>query len=69
MGVAISNGICLELSDADPYWMAVAGIDEAIRNAVSVGGDPARTAILDNSCWGNCEDRETMGALVALRLV
>jgi phosphoribosylformylglycinamidine synthase subunit PurSL len=48
----------------DPYWMAVASIDEAIRNIVCVGGDPAKTAILDNFCWGNCEDPQVMGSLV-----
>ncbi|MHC4441348.1 MAG: phosphoribosylformylglycinamidine synthase subunit PurS [Planctomycetota bacterium] len=63
-GIAIANGICLEMCDLDPYWMAVAGIDEAVRNAVCVGGNPAKTAILDNFCWGNCEDPQTMGALV-----
>ncbi|HSW46718.1 MAG TPA: AIR synthase-related protein, partial [Phycisphaerae bacterium] len=63
-GVAITNGIAPALADVDPYWMAVAGIDEAIRNLVCVGGNLDRTAILDNFCWGNCEDPRTMGALV-----
>ncbi len=63
-GIAIANGICPAMSDIDPYWMAVAAIDEAVRNVVCVGGDPDRTAILDNFCWGNCEDPHTMGALV-----
>jgi phosphoribosylformylglycinamidine synthase len=63
-GVALANGIQLELADVDPYWMAVAGIDEAIRNIVCVGGHPEQTAILDNFCWGNCEDPQTMGGLV-----
>jgi len=63
-GIAIANGICPALSGIDPYWMAVAAIDEAVRNAVCVGGDPSRTAILDNFCWGNCEDPQVMGALV-----
>jgi phosphoribosylformylglycinamidine synthase len=44
--------------------MASAAIDEALRNVVAVGGDPARTAILDNFSWGNCERPETLGALV-----
>jgi len=61
-GLAIACGISCDTSD--PYWMAVAGIDEAIRNIVCVGGDPRRTAILDNFCWGNCEDSQTMGAMV-----
>jgi len=63
-GLAVANGICPEMSDVDPYWMAVAGIDEAVRNSVCVGGNPVKTAILDNFCWGNCEDTQTMGALV-----
>ncbi|MBP7937321.1 MAG: phosphoribosylformylglycinamidine synthase [Phycisphaerae bacterium] len=63
-GVALANGIAPVLHGEDPYWMAVAAIDEAIRNIVCVGGDPAHTAILDNFCWGNCEDPRTMGALV-----
>ena len=63
-GLAIANGINTALADVDPYWMAVAGIDEAIRNIVCIGGNPDRTAILDNFCWGSCEDPQTMGALV-----
>src|SRR5262249_14145668 len=60
-GIVIANGICpigvgpapcLSNPHLDPYWMAVAAIDEAIRNIVCVGGDPRRTAILDNFCWG-----------------
>jgi phosphoribosylformylglycinamidine synthase II len=63
-GIAIACGIAPHLSDVDPYWMAVASIDEAIRNVVCVGGDPSRTAILDNFCWGNCDDPRPLGALV-----
>ena len=63
-GIALANGICPTKPGDDPYWNAVAAIDEAIRNVVCVGGDPRRTAILDNFCWGNCENTETMGALV-----
>jgi phosphoribosylformylglycinamidine synthase len=39
-------------------------IDEALRNVVAVGGDPARTAILDNFSWGNCDKPDRLGALV-----
>lgn len=49
---------------SDPYAMACAVVDEALRNVVAVGGDPARTAILDNFAWGNCEKPEQLGALV-----
>lgn len=62
--VAIGCGLCPELSDADPYWMALNAMDEAIRNVVCVGGDPARTAVLDNFCWGRVDDLENRGALV-----
>lgn len=48
----------------DPYWMGAAAIDEAVRNVVAVGADPARTAILDNFCWGNVNDPAVLGALV-----
>jgi len=44
--------------------MALAAIDEAIRNAVCVGGDPNRMAILDNFCWPSVDDEKTMGTLV-----
>jgi len=50
--------------DADPYWMALASIDEAVRNVVCVGADPARIAILDNFCWPGCADAPAMGSLV-----
>ncbi len=50
-GLVISNGICPQLSDLDPFLMAQCALDEAIRNAVCVGADPATISILDNFCW------------------
>jgi phosphoribosylformylglycinamidine synthase len=44
--------------------MAAAAIDEAVRNVVAVGADPARIALLDNFCWGNTDRPETLGSLV-----
>jgi phosphoribosylformylglycinamidine (FGAM) synthase-like enzyme len=44
--------------------MAIAAIDEALRNVVSVGGDPGRTAVLDNFCWPRADDPRNLGALV-----
>jgi phosphoribosylformylglycinamidine synthase len=38
-GLAIANGINPRYGDLDPYWMAAAAIDEAVRNAVAVGAD------------------------------
>ncbi len=63
-GVAVGCGIAPHLADDDPYWMAIASIDEAVRNVVCVGGDPAQTAILDNFCWGRSDDPAQLGALV-----
>ena len=63
-GVAMSCGMNPCYGDIDPYWMALAGIDEAIRNLVCVGADPERVAVLDNYCWGDCTNPETLGSLV-----
>ncbi len=63
-GIAVGCGCAAHLSDVDPYWSAVASIDEALRNVVSVGGDPERTAILDNFCWGRCDEPRQLGAIV-----
>jgi phosphoribosylformylglycinamidine synthase subunit PurSL len=50
-GVVISHGICPRYSDIDTYHMAACAIDEAVRNAVCVGGDLEMMAGLDNFCW------------------
>jgi phosphoribosylformylglycinamidine synthase len=63
-GIAIGNGMNPRYSDLSPYDMAANAIDEAIRNVVAVGGDPERTAILDNFAWGSPENPENLGALV-----
>ena len=63
-GLAISCGMNPLYGDIDPYWMALAGIDEAIRNLICVGGRVDRIALLDNFCWGDCTKPETLGPLV-----
>ena len=67
-GLAISQGLATGLGDVerggDPYVMALAGVDECVRNLVCVGADPNRIAILDNFCWPGCDDAASMGALV-----
>ena len=67
-GLVISCGMNPRYGDLDPYWMAAAAIDEAVRNCVAVGADPERIAILDNFCWGNTERPETLGSLVRAAL-
>ena len=63
-GLAIGCGLNPQYADLDPWASAAAAIDEAVRNVVAVGGDPSRTAILDNFCWGNVNDPAMLGALV-----
>ncbi len=63
-GIVLSNGINPEYGKRDAYNMAWAVVDEAVRNAVAVGADPRRIAILDNFCWGDPKRPETMGTLV-----
>ncbi|MCA9128485.1 MAG: phosphoribosylformylglycinamidine synthase subunit PurL [Planctomycetales bacterium] len=67
-GVVISCGMNPCYGDLDPYHMAASAIDEAVRNAIAVGADPTRIAILDNFCWGNTERPETLGSLVRAAL-
>jgi phosphoribosylformylglycinamidine synthase len=50
-GIVVANGICPRYSDIDTYHMAACAIDEAVRNAVAVGGSLERMAGLDNFCW------------------
>jgi len=50
--------------DFDTYHMATSAIDEAVRNAVAVGADPEKIAVLDNFCWGYTDRAETLGSLV-----
>jgi phosphoribosylformylglycinamidine synthase subunit PurSL len=63
-GFAVGCGLTPHYGDIDPYQMAMAAIDESIRNIVCVGGDPDRTAILDNFSWGNTAKPDRLGALV-----
>ncbi|MBD3184678.1 phosphoribosylformylglycinamidine synthase subunit PurL [Candidatus Poribacteria bacterium] len=63
-GVVISNGINPKYGDIDTYHMAASAIDEALRNAVAVGGRLEHTAILDNFSWGNPDKPDRMADLV-----
>jgi phosphoribosylformylglycinamidine synthase len=73
-GITLSNGLAPYLSekatadgsavDGDSYFATLAALDEAVRNAVCVGADPDRLAILDNFCWPRCDDPAQLGSLV-----
>ncbi len=67
-GLVIGCGMNPYYGDIDPYHMAASSIDEAMRNVVAVGGDPALVALLDNFCWGYTDRPETLGSLVRAAL-
>lgn len=64
IGIVLANGVNPQYGKLDPYRMAVSVVDEAIRNAVAVGANPERIALLDNFCWGDPNRPETLGSLV-----
>ena len=63
-GVALSAGINPFYGAIDPYAMAWAAVDEAMRNCVAVGADPDQVALLDNFCWGNPNLPDRLAGLV-----
>ncbi len=63
LGLALGCGINPRYGQIDPYWMALACVDEALRNVVAVGGDPCQTVILDNFCWGDPRQPDRMAGL------
>lgn len=67
-GLAVGCGLATPLGDpalgGDPYVMALAAVDECVRNLVCVGADPSRIAILDNFCWPSCADPKNLASLV-----
>lgn len=63
-GLALGCGVHPWYGRVDPYRMAWAVIDEALRNVVVLGGDPDQVSLLDNFCWGNPQLPDRLGALV-----
>ncbi|MCX5783061.1 MAG: phosphoribosylformylglycinamidine synthase subunit PurL, partial [Elusimicrobia bacterium] len=63
-GFAVSHGINPDIGKINPYEMAIACADEAVRNLLCVGADISKCAFLDNFCWGNPSDEKLMGELV-----
>ncbi|MBN1814330.1 MAG: phosphoribosylformylglycinamidine synthase subunit PurL [Anaerolineae bacterium] len=63
-GLALGCGISPYYGQIDPYAMAWAVVDEAVRNIVAVGANPDRIAVLDNFCWGSPSIPDRMGGLV-----
>jgi phosphoribosylformylglycinamidine synthase len=63
-GIAIGIGVNPWYGITDPWRMAHAAVDEAIRNVVAVGADPDAVALMDNFSWGDPRRPSTLGALV-----
>ncbi len=55
-GIAVSQSLYPSCSELDPYAMAAAGIDTAVRNLLAVGCPLERIALLDNFCWCSSND-------------
>ncbi|MEE2755878.1 MAG: phosphoribosylformylglycinamidine synthase subunit PurL [Myxococcota bacterium] len=63
-GVVLGCGVNPHFAKLDPFAMAWSAVDEAVRNVVSVGGDPAQLSLLDNFCWGNPNKPDRLAGLV-----
>jgi len=59
-GVVISQGLYPHYSENNPYSMAAASIDTAIRNIVAAGGTIEKIALLDNFCWCSSNEPERL---------
>ena len=55
-GVGLSQAIFPSYSEIDPYRMAGAAIDTAIRGLVAIGISPESIALLDNFCWCSSDE-------------
>jgi phosphoribosylformylglycinamidine synthase subunit PurSL len=62
-GVGLSQGLFPTYSEIDPYLMAGAAIDTAIRGLIAIGVPLETIAILDNFCWCSSDDPERLGQL------
>ncbi len=64
-GVGLSQGIFPSYSEIDPYRMAIACIDTAIRGLIALGIPLDAIAILDNFCWCSSDKPERLWQLKA----
>lgn len=55
-GVGLSQAIFPSYSELDPYRMAIAGIDAAIRGLIAIGIPLDAIALLDNFCWCSSDE-------------
>ncbi len=64
IGVGIGIGHKVEIMKVDTYEGAIQSVDEAVRNLISMGGNPEKIALLDNFCWGDAQDSDQLYRLV-----
>ena len=50
-GIVVSQALSPFYSEIDTYPMTAVTIDEAVRKAIAVGGDPDHLGGVDNFCW------------------
>jgi len=62
-GVGLSQGIFPSYSEIDPYLMAAAAIDTAIRGLIAIGVSLDNIALLDNFCWCSSDEPERLWQL------
>jgi len=61
--IGLSQGLFPLYSEIDPYAMAGAAIDTAIRGLITLGIPLESIALLDNFCWCSSDDPERLGQL------
>ena len=64
-GFAIGIGVNPWFGILDAERMALACVDEAMRNVVAVGENPDKAVLLDNFSWGDPRRESTLGELAA----
>lgn len=61
--IVLSSGLTPQYANLDPYKMAAASIDTAIRNSIAAGATLNHLAILDNFCWTSSNEPERLWQL------
>jgi phosphoribosylformylglycinamidine synthase len=61
--VVLSSGVAPYYANIDPYAMAAAAIDTAVRNSIAVGASLDHLALLDNFCWASSNEPERLWQL------
>ncbi len=60
----LSHALNPKMTEINAYDMAVATIDDAIGEAVAIGGNVDYMAIMDNFCWCSSDEPERLGQLL-----